>query len=179
MKKSTKGALAAGSAAVLLMGGAGTLAFWTEDASVAGTDLESGHLEIVDNDCGDADWLLDGGVDVASASLIVPGDTISKTCSFTIDGEGTHFDDVAIDIAAPGFTPGSDAELVGALGTVTPTYEGSTVGPIVDGDDIPVGEVITASFTMEFDPATTDDVAEDATATLDTIAITVTQNHTP
>ena len=32
---------------------------------------------------------------------------------------------------------------------------------------------------MTFDAATTDDVAEDAVATLDDIAITVTQNHTP
>lgn len=177
MKKSTKGALAAGSAAVLLMGGASTLAFWTEDASVAGTTLESGHLEITGNTCGSADWLLDGGVDVASTSIIVPGDTITKTCSFLIDGEGTHFDDVSIDIAAPGFTAGSDSELVGALGTVSATYSTPSDPNVVDGDDVLVNEVVTATFSMTFNPATTEDVAEDATATLDTIAITVTQNH--
>ena len=39
MKKSTKGALAAGSAAFLLVGGAGSLAYWTDNGDVTGTTL--------------------------------------------------------------------------------------------------------------------------------------------
>ena len=177
MKKTTKGALAAGTAAVLLMGGAGTLAFWTESADVAGTGIESGHLEVTNNNCGTANWTLDGGTVVGAATRIIPGDTIGKTCTFTIDGEGTHFTDVDIAISAPSWAAGSNGALTGALGTVGATYTGNTVGPIASGDDIPVGEVVTATFSMTFNPATTDDVAEDVTATLDTIAITVTQNH--
>ena len=37
MNKTTKGALAGGAAAVLLMGGVGTLAYWTADEDVTGT----------------------------------------------------------------------------------------------------------------------------------------------
>ncbi len=179
MKKSTKGVLAGGTAAFLLLGGASTLAYWTEDADVAGGDFESGHLEVLNNDCGSGAWELDGGDAVTAATRIVPGDTITKTCSFEIDGEGDHFDDVAISIGATNWNVTSDTELSGALGTVSASYAGDTVGPIVSGADIPVGEVVTASFSMTFDAATTDDVAEDAVATLDDIAITVTQNHTP
>ncbi len=177
MKKSTKGALATGGAAFLLLGAAGSLAYWTDDADVSGTALESGHLEVINNDCGTGTWQLDNAGGDASAVIIVPGDTISKTCSFEIDGEGDHFDDVAIDIASPAFTAGSDGALVSALGTVSATYTGDTVGTINDGDDIPVGEVVTATFSMTFSTATTGDTAEDVQAELDTVAITVTQNH--
>ena len=179
MQKTTKGALAAGTAAVLLLGGAGSLAYWTESADVAGGAVESGHLEVINNDCGSAGWQLDGGAAVTSATRIAPGDTIEKDCSFKIDGEGDHFDNVAITIAAPSWAASSATELTGALGTVSATYTGSTVGAIATGDDIPVGETVTATFSMTFDPATTGDVAEDDVATLDAIAITVTQNHTP
>lgn len=177
MHKSTKAALATGAAAFLLLGGAGTLAYWTDTADVSGTTLESGYLEVTNNDCGTATWQLDNGGGDAAAAVIVPGDVITKTCSFTIDGEGDHFDDVAIDIASPAFTAGSDGDLVGALGTVSASYAGSTVGPIADGDDIPVGEVVTATLSMTFSTATTGDTAEQAQAELDTIAINVTQNH--
>lgn len=177
MQKSTKGALAVGAAGVLLLGGAGTLAYWTESADVAGGEFDSGNLEITGNTCGSANWLLDDGTTDATAALIVPGDTITKTCSFTITGEGDHFDDVDIAIAGPNWEAGSDAALVSALGTVTATYEGDSVGPIATGDDLPVGEVVTAEIEMTFATTTTGDVAEDETATLDDIAITVTQNH--
>lgn len=179
MKRSTKGALAAGGAAFLLLGGAGSLAYWTESADVAGGSIESGHLEVVNNDCGTAGWTLDGGSALGAATRIVPGDSLAKECSFEIDGEGDHFDNVGITIAAPSWEAGSDSELTSALGTVSATYTGSTVGAIVSGATIPVGEVVTASFSMTFNSATTGDVAEDAVATLDSIAITVTQNHTP
>lgn len=177
MRKSTKGALAVGAAGVLLLGGAGTLAYWTESADVDGADLEAGHLAITANTCGTAPWMLDGGLIEAEDALIVPGDTIAKECTFTVTGEGDHFEDVDIAIAAPNWTIGSDADLVSALGVVSADYDGSSVGPITTGDDIPVGEVVTASFALTFSAATTGDTAEDALATLDTIAITVTQNH--
>lgn len=177
MKKSTKGAIAVGGAAFLMMGAAGTLAYWTDDADVTGTSLESGHLEVTANNCGSAPWELDGGDDIDADTRIVPGDEITKTCSFTIDGEGDHFENVAIDIASPNFAAGSNGALVSALGTVDATYTGNTLGVFTDGADVPVGEVVIAEITMTFDSATTGDIAEDVTATLEDIAISVTQNH--
>lgn len=178
MKKSTKGALATGGAAFVLLGAAGSMAYWTDDADVSGTTLESGHLTVIANDCGSAPWELDGGDDVTAATRIVPGDDITKTCSFEIEGEGDHFASVGIDIDSTNWNATSDTALVSALGTVQATYADGG-GAVVDGDDVPVGETVTASFTMTFDAATTGDVAENEIATLDDIAITVTQNHTP
>ena len=55
MKKSTKGAVAAGAAAVLLLGGAGTLAFWNADGTAEGGTLTAGTLELTDLTCGNLD----------------------------------------------------------------------------------------------------------------------------
>ena len=58
MKKSTKGALAAGGAAFLLLGGAGSLAYWT-DTPTSRHRAGVRHLTIISNDCGSAPWELD------------------------------------------------------------------------------------------------------------------------
>lgn len=176
MKQITKGALAIGGAGVLLLGGAGTLAYWTESADVTGGGLESGHLEVTANTCGSADWLLADGTTDATAALLVPGDVITKTCSFTVGGEGDNFEDVAITIAAPNWTTSSDAGLVSALGTVSAVYEDADGASVASGDDLALGTVVNAEISMTFATSTTGDVAEDAVASLDDIAITLTQN---
>ena len=51
MKKSTKGALAATTAGVLLLGGAGSLAFWSD--SIGGSTISSGHISLDDTTAGD------------------------------------------------------------------------------------------------------------------------------
>ena len=58
MKKTTKGALAAGSAAVLLMGGVGTLAYWNDSEDVDRYDGGLGQLDLALVACDD--WQLDG-----------------------------------------------------------------------------------------------------------------------
>ena len=55
MNRSTKGAIAAGAAAVLLMGGAGSLAFWTADGDVDGGTVTAGTLSLTDLEC-DTTW---------------------------------------------------------------------------------------------------------------------------
>jgi len=86
MNKSTKGALAAGAAAVLLLGGAGTLAFWNDSAEVDGGTLTAGTLTLSDVTC-DATWTEGADTDV---QLLVPGDTVTKECTGTITMTGDH-----------------------------------------------------------------------------------------
>jgi|EndMetStandDraft_5_1072996.scaffolds.fasta_scaffold149880_2 alternate signal-mediated exported protein len=174
MKKSTKGAVAAAAGGVLLLGGAGTLAYWTEDVTIPGTAVESGHLEIANNTCGTATWELDnGGGTVTGATRIVPGDVITKTCSFDIDGEGDHFDNVTFSAGTPAWAASN--ALSSAI-AIDDTYEvgGNPVGSTVD-----VGDTVDATISLTFDSATTGDTAEDLQATLNAITITATQNHTP
>ena len=60
MKKSTKGAVAVAAAAVLLTGGAGTLAYWSDSVDLPGGSISSGSLSLGTPDCGSG-WTLDGG----------------------------------------------------------------------------------------------------------------------
>ncbi|KRF11493.1 hypothetical protein ASG90_17325 [Nocardioides sp. Soil797] len=135
MKKSTKGAVAAGAAAVLLLGGVGSLAYWSDSTEVDGGTVEAGSLTLSDMTC-ESTWSEGADADV---QLIVPGDTVTKECTGNITMTGDHISaDVTLDAtsvetaeeafndAAPG-TPGDEvvitAELTGG-GTV------STSGPI-------------------------------------------------
>lgn len=174
MKKTTKGALAAGGAATLLLGGAGTLAYWTETVTVPGSTIESGHLAITGDTCATAGWTLDGGSAVDSSTRIVPGDVLTKECEFVIDGEGDHLDDVTLDITSVSWS-GSNA-LTTALGTPSATFSDSN-GPLTSPATVAVGETISAVITVTFPTTVTGSTAEDLQASLNTITVTATQNH--
>lgn len=93
MKKSTKGALAAAAAGTLLLGGAGSLAFWSDSIDLPGGTFTAGELKLTDPSC--TDWTLDSaeddpGVTVTAATLFVPGDVITRTCTATILATGEH-----------------------------------------------------------------------------------------
>lgn len=179
MKKSTKGAIAAGAAGVLLLGGAGTLAYWSETANVGGGTFTAGSLEVTGNTCTTADWLLDGGSPVATgATRIVPGDTISKDCTITITGVGDHLDDVAFAVTTgPAWSASND--LTTALGSPVATFTAGATD-VTAGGDVPLtAGVATVDVNIEFTfaSATSGDVAETLAATLNDVVVTVTQNH--
>ena len=174
MKKSTKGAFAAGSAAVLLMGGVGTLAYWSDSETVTGTTVGSGRLDLALISCGD--WQLDSdggaGGDLGSRE-IVPGDSLTKTCTYTLTAEGDH--------------------LEASLGITVPSWTGALAGKVttdatfnVDGDPVTPGtpypfedgaaSTITAGFTVDFPFGTgVDNTSQDLTASLGDVTMTVTQ----
>ena len=79
MNKTTKGSLAAGAAAVLLLGGAGSLAYWTDAASIDGGSITSGTLTLDAGTC--AGWTYSDGAAGAgkTVELFVPGDLVTNT----------------------------------------------------------------------------------------------------
>lgn len=182
MRKSTKGAVAAAAAGALLLGGAGSLAYWTDGQDVPGGTFTSGYLQINDVDCATAGWLLEG---VAyTTQLLVPGDELTKTCSFTIDGVGDHMT-VSLDTATPGWT-GTNG-LIDDL-SVSATFTGSVSGLLADPATIGKTETVTAAITVRFDGGNGDgdatDVTNDSnvvttglTAALADVTITATQGH--
>src|SRR6476661_8323606 len=101
MKKSTKGAFAATTAAVLLLGGAGTLAYWNGTATVPGGDLASGVLWIGGQGCGQG-WTLDGGAAYTTQPL-VPGDTLTEVCTIDLVADGEHLG-ADLALSAPTWT---------------------------------------------------------------------------
>lgn len=183
MRKSTKGAVAAAAAGALLLGGAGSLAYWTGEQDVPGGTFTSGYLAINDVDCATAGWTLEGAA--YTTQLLVPGDELTKTCSFTIDGVGDHMT-VSLDTATPTWS-GTNG-LIDDL-SVDATFAGSvTPGPLADPATVTKDETITATITVTFDGGDGDGDATDVTndsnsptdgldAILADVTITATQGH--
>ncbi len=176
MKKSTKGALAAGSAAVLLMGGAGTLAYWSDSDTVDESTVGSGRLDLEVISC--ADWQLDavGGAGGALGSReIVPGDSLTKTCTYTLTAEGDHLE-AELDVTEPTWT-GDLEDDVDTTATFTVDSTAVEPGtPLAFADGAP--RTITAAFTVDFPFGTgVDNTSQDVTATLGDVTLTVTQTN--
>ncbi|MGO3148182.1 MAG: alternate-type signal peptide domain-containing protein [Leucobacter sp.] len=174
MKKSTKGAIAAVGAAALLLGGAGTLAYWNAEAPVAGGTINAGELKLTDtSDCENLPWTLDGGEDAAGVSfdpdtdLVVPGDVLTKTCDFGILAQGEHLR------ATTGFT---DPTATGSLG-VTPaasfTIGGDAVTEITEANN---GDTLSAVVTLTVNAAN-DNTTQLTSSVLSDYVVTLTQVH--
>ncbi|MBO3665104.1 alternate-type signal peptide domain-containing protein [Microbacterium stercoris] len=191
MNKSTKGALAITAAAVLLLGGGGTLAYWTATAEVEGGAITHGTLGLTAGAC-DATWFhADGGtVSTDAAALVVPGDQVGKTCTFTIDATGDH---LAATLSVPSTLVWTGTDGTSFTSTVAATYAvGGTAiadgGVITDADD---GQTLTATVLVDIPfgdadvPAgstgtatTNGNDTQSLVATLDTLLVTLTQtNH--
>src|SRR5262245_410258 len=97
MDRLTKAAIATGGAALLLLGGAGTVAVWTAEGTSTGTQVAAGNLAVEDGTCGAWEFADgDGGGPVTEG--IVPGDVVVTTCELSVTGQGDHLaiDDVVV-----------------------------------------------------------------------------------
>lgn len=178
MNKTTKGALAAGAAGALLLGGAGSLAYWNATADVAGGAINSGKLTLEDTTtgtCADADWILDdaeepaGAVFDPAADTLVPGDVLTKECTYTIGAEGTH---LRADLSTSGGEASGD--LSSALDvSSTFTVDGAAATSVTEADD---GSELAATISVTFDPAS-DNSTQEKDATLSDYVVTLTQAH--
>lgn len=144
MNKSTKGSIAAASAAVLLLGGAGTLAFWNAEGDIAGGSITSGELKLTDPTAGG--WTLNGTVvpDVANVK-VVPGDTLEYTGGWTIVATG---DNLRADVDVTGFDASGD---LASHITLTDSYLVGGTAPA--GDQITSandGDALAATVTVDF-----------------------------
>ncbi|GAA3542093.1 alternate-type signal peptide domain-containing protein [Nocardioides daeguensis] len=174
MNKTAKGALAAGAAAVLLMGGAGTLAFWTDTATVEGTDIASGHLKLDASSCTTASWLLDDDSVYDGSQLLIPGDTLTKNCNVVVDIAGEHLDQIDLDVTVPTDVTG-DQDLIDEL-SATATVGGGTADnvAVTDGQPLAVAITVTWPYGIEDNDS---NVAAGLTAALGDITVVATQDH--
>ena len=176
MNRSTKGALAAGAAATLLLGGAGTLAFWTDSATVDGSDISSGHLKLDATDCTTALWTMDGGATFNPNTMtLVPGDTLTKTCDIEVDVAGEHLTQVDLDVTVPSDVTGAQA-LVDELGAVVTVNGGGSADnvEVTDGQALPVSITVSWPYGSEDNDS---NVATGLIASLADITVTTTQDH--
>jgi alternate signal-mediated exported protein len=182
MKKSTKGALAAGAAGVLLLGGAGSLANWTATGDVEGATINSGSILLTDPDCttfGSVrhDWQYDSdGSAFGADSLIVPGDTITKVCTMTLTLTGTHMG-ATLGVEGPAMVDDSDPyETLDAELKPKATFVVDGVKSDADPITTPGEHTIVATVAVNF-PTTGTNSSQNVTASLDDITVTATQTH--
>ncbi|GEP34097.1 hypothetical protein NSZ01_18650 [Nocardioides szechwanensis] len=180
MNKATKGALAAVAGGSLLLGGAGTLAYWTGTADVDGGSINSGKLTLsapvcnVVTDAETHNWQYDGGsAFTIGTSKVVPGDTINKVCKMTLVIEGDHVG-ATLGLETPTITTDAghtlDTELTK---TATFTVAGAAYAPITAPGTYDVLATVSVSLPSSVTSTTTQDVA----AVLEAMTLTATQTH--
>jgi alternate signal-mediated exported protein len=177
MNKTTKGAIAAGSAAVLLLGGASTLAYWSDSAVTDGADIDSGHLDLTPDAC-TSDWVLDGGA-TYTTQLLVPGDQLTKTCTYTMDIAGAHFTKADFTVTAPADVTGA-AALVDEIGVTTVVERNGDPQATATGVTVSDGDTITVDMTIAWPYGVEDNdsnVVGGLEAALDAVTVVVKQNH--
>jgi alternate signal-mediated exported protein len=174
MNSTTKGSLAAAVAALLLTGGAGTLAFWNDTQTVPGGPFTSGQLKLGAPACG-AGWVLDGGT-TFTTQLIVPGDVLTKTCTIDLVAKGEHLGaDLGIGTAAFAAPNALTAQLTPSAAF---TVNGATRNHVTDADDTGTGEIV-ATISVTFNGPAATNASQNLTATLNSIAVSATQTHDP
>src|SRR5690606_37678324 len=97
MNKFTKASIATGAGIVLLLGGAGTLAYWNDSATTGAGSITSGTLSI-DSYAGTGAGWFDVSADnpgapesiSASTFRVVPGDTLRYVEWFTVSATGDN-----------------------------------------------------------------------------------------
>lgn len=176
MKRSTKGAIAAAAAGVLLLGGVGSLAYWTDSDSVAGGTFTAGSMSLTPLNSCDV-WNLDTGEPggqpfVPGSEFLVPGDVVTKICTFTVDAVGTHLR--ASVEAEPGAGSTGALLMSGPLTLGTDLTIASTpVAEITEAND---NQTLTVKVTVTFDSAS-DNNSQTDSAVLDAIDIVTSQVH--
>lgn len=96
MNKFAKGAVAAGAATLLLLGGAGTLAYWNDTATLQGSNITAGDLKLT---AAAGSW-------APAITTWVPGDTSSYTTNLTLTATGDHMrGEITMDASSITVTP--------------------------------------------------------------------------
>ncbi len=179
MKKATKGALAAAAAGSLLLGGAGSLAFWTGTQDVSGGSINSGKLTLSAPNCttgpGVHDWQYDtsNAVFTMGTSQVVPGDSISKVCDMTLVLDGSHIGaTLALGNATITDDSGNtlDTELTKSA---TFTVDGAAYAPISAAGTYAIRATVTVALPSTVTSTTTQNTA----AVLEAMTLLATQTH--
>jgi spore coat-associated protein N len=181
MNKATKGAIAAGAAGILLLGGAGTFALWEDTNSIDPAAISTGVLTLgvepgewtdVSDPLEPADIANIGNFD------IVPGDTITYTVPVTITAEGDNLEgEFKIDKTALNTSAAVAPYLTVA---VSNTAAADNAALAVDGNGV---ISFTTAATYTFDVIVTVDfqdvddvVGQDANINLAALALTLEQS---
>ncbi len=181
MNTIVKGSLAGATGIALLMGGFGTYALWSDSETTGSSQVTAGELDIAANT---ATWA-DASTDAATTTwtpgtdLVVPGDVIKRTQTFTIKGTGKNLKgNVALSQGAVTKTAYGTYMTVGV--DVTSNNASVTRSGTTNNYNFtaPFGSAtLTAVVTYTFDSTTPNQVAQNATASLADSTFTISQTR--
>lgn len=175
MNTFAKGSIAAGAGVVLLLGGAGSLAYWNDSADLGGGTISAGELAI---DASAGTWL-------PSIAAWVPGDRSTYSTTLTVTATGDNIQGtIELDLDAVEITPAAaadqfDIELTAGAAATLPTgaalaFDTSTESFTFDGSgvyQIPVE--LTVAF--PYDASAEQNGSEQAQIDLTDVSFIVTQ----
>jgi alternate signal-mediated exported protein len=170
MNKTIKGAIAAGSAALLLAGGAGSLAYWESSNSVGGGTIASGKLALTPV-AGNGTWKNGSNtINTIASYKIVPGDTLTYTKGFTVAASGNNLGaTVAVDKSS---ISGGLLAAGGATVTTRVLKASSPVTTLSSADD---NATLTAEVTVTFPSTVSGTDFQTQSLDLSTVALKATQ----
>jgi alternate signal-mediated exported protein len=167
MNKLVKGSAVGGAGVVLMLGGFGTYALWSDSDTVQNKTVTSGELDISANPATWQDVSAAGPNNWTYGDLVVPGDTLRMTQTFNVKATGKNMKGTL------SFTPGAtDTSAFGGRLSITPTVTaGSGLDVVTPGRQwsfsAPVGTTtVTATVTYVFDAATSQQAAQNALASI-------------
>ena len=178
MNKMMKGSIAGATGVALLMGGFGTYALWTDSENLAENHVQSGVLTI-DTAAGAYDDARTGAAnDWTASDLMVPGDVVTYTQTFTVAGTGKNLEGtIALDVedVTGDFTTlVRDVDVVASgAGATDITKDSATEFSFVD----PFGTAtLTATVTYTLPSSTDGVVDQDASASTPASTFTISQS---
>ena len=147
MNKLVKGAVATAAGVALLMGGAGTFAYWNDSVGITGATITAGNLLVTNATPSDGVWSVQkNGLTTATATTIAniatftasPGDKLTYTKKVSITATGDNLTATlalgAGSIAGAGTTPTAASTALASYlvktASITATGTGVTAGPV-------------------------------------------------
>jgi spore coat-associated protein N len=185
MNKATKGAIAAGAAGILLLGGAGTFALWSDTDNVNAGTVSTGVLNLTLDSADNAKWTETAtpNTEINLATFeIVPGDSLTYTTTVSVTATGDNLTG-ELEIAESSFDT--------AFGALAGSYVTATVAhTAVNGTGIAVDETnenlmtfsesataytFDVTITLEFDTDTPNLADQNLDLALPALAVTLEQ----
>lgn len=178
MNKQTKGAIAAGAAALLLAGGAGTMAAWNSSASVGGGTVNSGSLTLTADAAGPTWKFADNTAYNPATDKLVPGDVVNYTAKVKVGATGKNIK--ATLVADPATITGTNGLDTALTKTVTADVNGTALPTGPGGAEITSaqnGQDVNVHVQFTFPASTAGTAAQDGTVNLSGFNVTLTQHQ--
>lgn len=172
-----KGSVVGAAGVALLMGGFGTYATWTDSAVMGESSVKAGELNIA---AGTASWAGNGAWE--TDDLIVPGDVIERTQTFTINATGSNMRgdlDFTLGTKTNPFGEELDIDVDVTVDDATTLVGDAASGWTFEaplGESFEVETVVTYTFNDQ-DPGLNSNAFQNATATLGDSSFVITQTR--